>query len=338
MATIEQHEELIEQINQKLNQILSYQIEQLTREGELGNQLSFKEIETMFIKVIDLFKKVKETNIFEVPYNILTQFSAQLDNAISYFDQCINFNANQGNPVQVRNQIINKFRNSYDNYVTHSIPILTIGLLKGIDISLERAKLKGMIEEFEKDKEKTKIESEKKIKELNDILTNAKSAANQVGVSKHSIVFREESDFHNTESKKWLKYTVCILIGIVVIGIGLSFLGREFSKTTTQVLQFSITKLIILSTLFYALSLTNRNYKAHKHNSIVNKHRQNALTTFETFSAAAGDDIQTKNAILLETTHSIFSSQQTGYMQNENDSESPNRIIEIFKNVSNKNE
>jgi len=63
----------------------------------------------------------------------------------------------------------------------------------------------------------------------------------------------------------------------------------------------------------------------------LNKHRQNALNTFETFSKAAGTDTQTKNAVLLEATHAIFSNQQTGYLNQDGESDSPNRIIEIIK-------
>jgi hypothetical protein len=46
---------------------------------------------------------------------------------------------------------------------------------------------------------------------------------------------------------------------------------------------------------------------------------------------APGYEIQTKNAVLLEATRTIFSNQQTGYLNNDNEPDSPNKIIEIFK-------
>ena len=109
-------------------------------------------------------------------------------------------------------------------------------------------------------------------------------------------------------------------------------------KENNEIVQFTITKVVVLTALFYGLSITNRNYKAHKHNAVMNKHRQNALSTFETFSSAASADDQTKNAVLLETTHSIFSNQQTGYLKSEGDSESNSKIIEIIKSVTTKGE
>jgi anti-sigma28 factor (negative regulator of flagellin synthesis) len=111
-----------------------------------------------------------------------------------------------------------------------------------------------------------------------------------------------------------------------------------YFKGNTKIVQFTITKIVVLSALFYGLSITNRNYKAHKHNGIMNKHRQNALSTFEIFSKAASADDQTKNAILLETTHSIFSNQQTAYLKSEGNSDSSNKIIEIIKSATKKGE
>tara|TARA_B110001450_G_C17600688_1_gene472869 strand:+ start:74 stop:1084 length:1011 start_codon:yes stop_codon:yes gene_type:complete len=336
MATKVQFERVLNELNEKFESILSYKIEDLTREEELGTQFSFKESEEYFVKIIDLFKRVKEVNLMEIPFNLLNSFNAQITQAITYFEQAKTFNPAVNNAINTRNAIITNIQNSYDNYYTHSIPILSVGLLNSNDLSLERSKMNQLIADLENEKKVSKTESEKKISELNSIIENAKSFATKAGVSKHSSVFKSESEFHETESKKWLKYTTWILIGIAVSAIGLAFIGLLF-KEQNEIIQFTITKIVVLSALFYALALTNRNYKAHKHNGILNKHRQNALTTFETFSNAASDD-QTKNAILLETTHSIFSNQQTGYLKKDGDGESSNKIIEIIKSATSKGE
>jgi len=334
MATKEQFETVLNQLNERFETILSYKIEDLTREEELGAQFSFKEAEEYFVKIIDLFKRVKEVNLQEIPFTPLNSFNAQINQAITYFEQAKTFNPTINNAINTRNAIITNIQNNYDNYYTHSIPILSIGILNSNDLSLERSKMNQLISDLENEKKISKEKSENKLNELNSIIENAKSFATKAGISKHSSVFKTESDFHETESKKWLGYTTKILIAIVLVAIGLAFLGLYFTEST-QLIQFTITKVVVLSALFYGLTLTNRNYKAHKHNEILNKHRQNALTTFETFSNAASDE-QTKNAILLETTHSIFSNQQTGYLKKEGDSESNNKIIEIIKSATTK--
>lgn len=49
------------------------------------------------------------------------------------------------------------------------------------------------------------------------------------------------------------------------------------------------------------------------------------------FSNAPGADAQTKSAVLLEATHTIFGHQNTGFTADEKDSDMPNKIIEILK-------
>ena len=56
------------------------------------------------------------------------------------------------------------------------------------------------------------------------------------------------------------------------------------------------------------------------------------------FRMQGSADDQTKNAVLIETTHSIFANQQTGYLKSEGDSESNNKIIEIIKSATTKGE
>ena len=329
MATRQEIDTELNQINERFEKIFSYTIEELTREEALGTAFSFKEIEDYFVKIIELFKRVKEVNLKEVPFNLLKSFNAHLNNALTYFDQAKDFNPAVNNAAGVRQGIITNLSNTFDAYYAHSIPILSIGLLNSNDLSVERSKMNQLIADLETEKKNSKEESEKKLKELNSIIENAKSFSTKAGVSKHSTLFKSESDSHEIEAKKWLGYTVKILIAIAVVAIALAFVGLLF-KENNEIVQFTITKVVVLTALFYGLSITNRNYKAHKHNAVMNKHRQNALSTFETFSSAASADDQTKNAVLIETTHSIFSNQQTGYLKSEGDSDSNNKIIEII--------
>jgi hypothetical protein len=319
-----------------IEQFLNIELENLIREKELGNQLSFKIGEELFIRIIELFKRVNSVDFNSIPYSILASFEGQLNHAVSTFEQIKTFNPNSSNPVSVRDSLISQLEQQYDSYYSTAVPILTAGLLNSNDLNIERTKIKNALEEFISEKEKTKIESEKLVIEIENVLDKARQAAVEVGVSQHYTLFKIEAEEHEKISKTWLTRMVWLLIAIGIVGIALLFVPPH-DTATISLIQFSVTKIIVLSVLFYGLNLCTKNYKAHKHNSILNKHRQNALNTFETFSKAAGNDLQTKNAVLLEATRTIFSNQQTGYLNNENESDSPNKIIEIFKSVNDKN-
>lgn len=335
MATFEEHKQVSENIRTKLQQFLTIDLIELTRENDLGSQLSFKKGEAIFIRTIDLFKKVNAVDLLDVPYNLIAAFEGQLNHAISVFEQIKIFDPNTSNPANVRDSLISQLEQQFDTYYANAIPILTAGLLKSNDLSVEKAKLTEALLELVKEKESAKKESEKLLTEIQDVLDKARQAAVEIGVAQHYLIFKEESEEHKKLSDLWLTRTVFVLVGIGVVGIALLFVPPH-DTATASLIQFTVTKIVVLSVLFYGLAICTRNYKAHKHNSILNKHRQNALNTFETFTKAAGNDIQTKSAVLLEATHTIFSNQQTGYLNNDNDSDSPNKIIEIFKNVSDK--
>ncbi|TJY34008.1 hypothetical protein [Pontimicrobium aquaticum] len=334
MATKQQYEQLIEQINANYEKLTEFQIEDLVRENELGSQLSFKDAESTIIKTIDLFNRAKTVNYEDVPYNLLNNFNNQLKAANDRFDSFKSFNPNQNNPVNQRDSLITQLDNQYDGYYQHTLPILTVGLLSGNDLSVQQAKIDQLVSDLDKKTKETEKKGEEYLTQLDETLKSAEEAAAKVGVSRHSQIFNTESTEHERQSKIWLKWTVGVLIAIVVAAIIFIFVFPDTTSSSAEIIQFSITKVIVLSAMFYGLSICNRNYKAHKHNATLNKHRQNALSTFETFAKAAGTDAQTKNAVLIEATHTIFSNQQTGYLNSEKDNESSNKIVEIIKNVA----
>ena len=95
----------------------------------------------------------------------------------------------------------------------------------------------------------------------------------------------------------------------------------------------------MLSPIYVWLNRSIKNYTAQKHLEVINIHRQNALETFDTFVAAAGDNRETRDAVLLSATDAIFDANQTGYLSakgSSSDSKSPMQqvIREIISDKS----
>lgn len=78
-----------------------------------------------------------------------------------------------------------------------------------------------------------------------------------------------------------------------------------------------------------------RNYRAQRHNEVVNRHRQNALRTFETFAVAATEPA-TKDAVLIAAAKSIFEAQRSGYLVGELEKVPSGAVIEILKSAISK--
>ena len=88
-----------------------------------------------------------------------------------------------------------------------------------------------------------------------------------------------------------------------------------------------------LIVLFYILVICSKNYRAQSHNYIINKNKQNALSTFETFVKATSNE-EIRNAVLLQTTKAIFSNPKSGYLKEDGSDDEPTQIIEIVKDMS----
>ena len=77
-------------------------------------------------------------------------------------------------------------------------------------------------------------------------------------------------------------------------------------------LQIGVSKVLIFAVISYMLYLCARNFMSHKHNAIVDRHRQNALMTYKALVDAAGDT-PNREVILVQAAACIFGPQGTGY-------------------------
>jgi hypothetical protein len=122
-------------------------------------------------------------------------------------------------------------------------------------------------------------------------------------------------------------------IGYATYSFGYQLHEAAQSAPTAKLVTLAVARVIVISILSTAILFCVRNYSAARHNFVINRHRQNALSTFETFVKASRDD-QTKDAVLLQATRSIFTPQVSGYLKTETEAPSPNQIIEIMRNLT----
>ncbi len=95
-----------------------------------------------------------------------------------------------------------------------------------------------------------------------------------------------------------------------------------------------MSKVLIFGVIAYMLVLCARNFLSHKHNGIVNRHRQNALLTFKSLTdAASGED--RRDIVLTHAAACIFSPQDTGYTRGPSGQDnSPAKLFEVLPKLS----
>ena len=320
------------EVKNMVDSITTYTIPELLRE-DLGPELNFVSIAKLIESYITLFKNILSCDFDEIPIQQIRAISSQGTQAIDVLNNLRDFSLQKypSNPINTRDQLL---RNVQDYYSTAIGEIAFIADYFKPKETFEnyQEEAKNALEQIRLLKAELSSSKETINKELAEILETARQTVSEVGVASHAIHFKNEATENLNESKNWLIALVITVLLTIGWGIACFFIHPD-TKDSVDVIQFTVAKLIIISGLYFALSMITKNYKAHRHNYIVNKHKQNSLNSFEAFVKGAGEDLQTKNAVLISATQSIFSAQPSGYSNQDTDSE-PSKIIEILKTTS----
>jgi hypothetical protein len=245
-----------------------------------------------------------------------------------------NFTIETANPINVRDELIENLKKQSNNlYSTAHIYIPYLAYQKG-EVQKNINELNESVAKATKLIDQTKISIEEKGNEIDDIIAAARDASASVGVAHFTVDFTNEYDNLEKSAQKWLAATVSIALLTIISAFLISFVMPLTSDATTaQIVQLLTSKAIILGLLFTATIWSGRLYKATKHQAAINKHRANALKTFQAFTKAASDE-SSRDAVLMETTKSIFAIAPSGYLENEMSSDSGLKIVEVIKHAT----
>lgn len=294
MATLEQEETQRQSLAKILAELAVIKPDDLVREDVLGRDLGFASGLPYFQRTLRLFRDLAEANLDTVPFTRLQQLARVAEGAMTQFQQVKNFSLQQSpqNPTQVRDTLVQQIRDSFDNHFDLVAPVIAYSVRKGTDFERLEDEARQTVETLKSlvaDQEQSR---KAMLAEVEGTLEKVRRAAQEVGVAQHAVHFRQEADEHKRVSVKWLVATGLLAIVTVLFGV-LSlvyYISQVPTLTTGQSVQLALAKLVIFTVLFSTVIWSGRIYRAHRHNYIVNKHRQNALSTFETFVKAAGDD------------------------------------------------
>ena len=193
-----------------------------------------------------------------------------------------------------------------------------------VDLKGRYSALIGTAEQDSIEREQT---FEDLVRKLRDVLAER-------SVSRYKDIFSTQAGQHRKAAKGWLITTVA-LTGVFFLVFIFFVLPQQSTENSDWVasLRGLFTKALLLSPIYVLLSRSIKNYTAQMHLAVINTHRQNALETFDAFVAAAEGNHETRDAVLLAATESIFDANQTGYLSTKGlDTKSP--IQQMIKLIS----
>ncbi len=294
--------------------------------------INFEEAEPELEKAFSILNHLKLLPLEVLPdqaVNTMIQHGQPVYNTVASIKD---FTIEQSDPVGQRNTLVSQLRPAVDTfYVNSHLWIPFLAYQKG-DIQRNIQELNRTVTDSSKLLETAKGEVKKKQAEIDKIISAAREASATVGVGHFTVDFNTEADIQATTASTWLK-TTAVMAFVTLVAAGASMFYHP-ALETSQLIQLTSSKLIMLGLLFTATVWCGKLYKAAKHMEAVNKHRANALKTFQAFTNAA-NDAGMRDAVLMETTKSIFALTPSGYLDGDSGShDSGVKVVEVVKNVA----
>jgi len=325
MATAQQ----IQELQNIVGQINGLNRETLIKRDKWG-EITFEKSKGEFSQVFWFSDQIKSYPLDALPDSIVVTMVRYLGEVWSRLKAIDSFSINQGNAAATSTQLSQDLRNSADQLFVNCaqwIPFLAHqngDVVRNINALVERTKEAGQI------LEKSRAQCAEKQDEVQKIVQAARDASAGAGAAVFTKDFEEESVKLASDARNWLIATV-IMIAVTVSLAAIFWALTEVGLDQGQVFQKLTTKVFALALMLSGTLWCGKCYKALTHLVIVNRHRALSLRTLQAFSNAAAD-AQTKDAVLLEATRSIFGNVPTGYVEGAA-TDNDHKVVEIVRSV-----
>lgn len=327
----------IEETRESLKRMQEFDSKTISRENELGKKFCFADAIKPANKLIQLYNQLSLTVLEDIPDNLLDTIKRQADADFNKFQQALifdpaNMQQNQ-NATTARDSIINNIISAYSQAFNILWNHIAYGVSKSVDFQRMENEARAMIQSVKDKTEEITQELRNSQIQSGQILNDMRKAAAEQGVSQQAIYFKEEADAHKELSNQWKWMTLYMAIGLGIYAIITLFVHKIpwlSPHNNYESVQLVSSKILIFGVISYIMFLAAKNFLSHKHNAIVNKHRQNALMTFKVL-IDAGISQESKDIVLTHASACIFSPQETGYIKVGGSSGSENKsIIELL--------
>ena len=320
-----------------LRRIQTYKIADLVRETDLGAKFALKEIVEPATKIQSLFKLILPSHLKNFPEQQNASILEQSNAFFNFLEQCRSFEIEgaQPTPTEAKEALIRQAQDLYQGYFNILFPLISFAVARSQDFARLEQEARSASQAARDEAQRIIADLAEQKEAADVILLEVRAAAAEQGVSKQAIHFKNEADNHRDSAKSWFKSTAGMAILLVIYAILSLFLheipGLDPSDSY-RTMQIAVSKILIFAVIAYFLFLCARNFMSHRHNEVVNRHRQNALATF-TALAEATSDAASSDIVLSHAASCIFSPQDTGYSKGDSHSQEAVPSLQLIPRI-----
>lgn len=328
----------IEQVQASLERMQQFDVETLIREKDLGAAKNFQGAVAPATRLVELYRRLTAKALQDFPEDQLRNLQNRADSDYQLLDEVLKFDADR--TTAERDRLIGQIDQAYSGSFSVLASLIAYSLHRSADFQQLDADARAALRRIT-DQTKTELGELNAAKSAAaEILNDVRKLAAEGGVAQQAHYFKESADTHEDEATVWrsLTYKLAGVTGaFAVLSIFLHRWSWIAPRNSFESVQLVLSKILIFAVLSFLLFLAARSFTAHKHNAIVNRHRQQALQTFKALVVAAGEQ-SNRDIILTHAAACIFSPQPTGY-GHEGNAGAPNSksVVELIGSGATKN-
>lgn len=272
--------------------------------------------------------------IEQLPDSPLAAIQSALEQSAPPLDLMMKFDLEvTPSPTKLRDQIVGQIRAAADQLLQATQGWIAFLALQKGDVRRNMEALQGALDRAGALVVEAKATADAGKAEVAGIVSAAREASASVGVATFTQDFAGQATKLEAEASKWLGATGVLAVLAVLVAIATYFAPLPWNASGAVVAQLLTSKLVVLAVLISATVWCGRLFRATKHQAAVCSHRANALKSFQAFVKAT-DDEDTRNAVLLETTRSIFAIAPSGYLPTvDSGSDGNMKLLEVFRST-----
>lgn len=312
-----------------LERIQQFDPQTLSQEEGLGTKMGFAAAIGPAETLVGLYKRIPLDVLDDLTESQLDRIIQQTNSDHQLFEQILAFDPNENDAATTRTTRISTLEDRRDQLFEIIWQFIAYGVARSTDASLLETQARATIQAIKDDAKAVTDDLNASRDEATAALEAIRAVAAEQGVSQQAAYFKKEAEEQESLAATWLKRTYGFAAGVGAFATASLFFHKIdwlAPASRGELLQLITSKVLVFAVLGYLLLMAARNYSAHKHNAVVNRHRENALITYRALAEAASEG-GTADIVLAHAAACIFSPQETGFSQRKDDTSAGSKSV-----------
>jgi hypothetical protein len=301
-----------------LTRIQTFNPKSLERREDLGKSFEMSAAIEPAGKLVELFKLLPVGAISFFPNEELKAIEAVSSSNFKLLTEVLEFDP-QTDPSanDTRNSLIEKIERAYQPAFTKLQPYISFSVARTADFQALAEEGRAAVQSVDDRVNSLMERIEKRADEMESVVQEARRSLAEKGVSQEAFHFQTQATNDGIAALRWHKVTLGWAISLAIFAAGSVFIHKIPFLTPVnswEAAQLIVAKILCFGVIAFMLSLSARSYLSHRHNEVVNLHRQNALMTYRSLVEAGGTQ-EARDIILQQAAAAIYQLQDTGYVK-----------------------